>query len=81
MIANIMKAFNDKYDKDDQSLVLPDALKQITTDDANIEYLTSNTLLRSYLMREKNVVEDSSAIIFVNTNIKGLLYEEAEERA
>ena len=52
-------------------------LKNIASDDANFEFLTSNNVKNFRLPRRNNIVAASKAIIFVNTNLRGLEYKGA----
>ena len=75
MVKNFVSTLDDKFDRDTQMIQFPNAVKNIAAEDSNFEFLTSNTLMNCYLIRRKNIVTASKAIIFVNTHLRGLEYD------
>ena len=80
MVKNFLKTLADKVDRYTQMIEFPLALKNIASDDANFEFMTSNSLMNCLLERYKNIVTACKAIIFVNSHLNGLKYDGAKER-
>ena len=62
------------------ALELPDAFEHLKGKDAKFEMSISNTLQPLNLFYGHNVVTDSIAYVFVNTESKGLPYKNAVGR-
>ena len=58
----------------------PLAVKNIASEDANFEYMITNSIQSCLLARHMNIVTSSRAIIFVNTHLNGQEYAGASER-
>ena len=80
MVSEICHTFENGYDKNNLTLKLPDIFSQMVNKDADIELVTSNTLQPMNMILSHNIMTDSVAYIFVNTECKGIEYPNANEK-
>ena len=80
MIREIGALFESAYDQKEFFVELPDILDNLEASDTNIEIIQSEQPQRVRILREANLVTDSTGVIFVHTNAKGLEYQGWEEK-
>ena len=80
MVKEIVDTLTSRFDKDTLKLEIPQAFSYIKGSDAKMEMSVSNTLQPLTLLYDHNLVTDSIAFVFVNTNCRGLPYSNAKER-
>ena len=78
MVNEIADAFNTRFSTEDLTLQIPSVFENLTSQDAKLEMSISNTVQPLKLFYEHQVVSDSIAYVFVNTESKGLIYKNAE---
>ena len=78
MVPEIVYTFENNYNKDDLTLKIPEIFQEISTKDARMELVTSNTLCPLKLFFSHNLVTKTIAYIFCNTNCNGVEYNDAE---
>ena len=80
MISEICYAFENYYDKNNLTIKLPHTLSQMVNQDASIELVASNTLQPMNMILSHNIVTQSIAYIFVNTECNGVMYPNAQKK-
>ena len=78
MVSEIVDAINTRFSTEDLTLLVPDIFENLTSQDAKFEMAISNTVQPLKLFYQHQVVTDSIAYVFVNTESKGLAYKNAE---
>ena len=81
MIMDVVQVMDKDYDHRYFSIQLIDCFDDLVGRDANFEIVASQTLQPVKLHFSHNVVTESIAVIFLNTNLKGLKYGGGPERA
>ena len=76
MVHEIAQVMRDRFDRDNLSLYIPQVFESLKSADANFEMVTSNLLQPLTLFFNANIVTHSQGYIFVQTNCKGLPYED-----
>ena len=64
MVYDISKIFLEKLDIETLSLIIPQALEEVTGQDASFEVAQSNTLVPLRLIFKQNIVIQSQALVF-----------------
>ena len=81
MVHEIAQVMRDRFDRDNLSLYIPTVFESLKSEDANFEMVTSNLLQPLTLFFNSNIVTHSQAYIFVQTNCRGLPYEDVKTMA
>ena len=77
MVDEIVDTFETYFDKNQLTLKFPDVFAQMINNDANIELVVSNTLQPMNLIMSDNQVRQSIAHIFINSECRGIAYNNA----
>lgn len=80
LIYELSYTFENNYDKNTLTLKIPDVLTHMSNKDAKTELLTSNTLQTLNLILSHNIITDTIAYIFINTECKGAKYPNAHDK-
>ena len=80
MVKEIEDTLSNRFDKDTLKLEMPQALENLKGNDSKVEVVMSNTIQPINLFYAHNIVTESIAYIFVNTESKGLQYKNAVQR-
>ena len=74
MIEEVSSIVLNRYEKRNFGLSVPRCFDDIKSVDANFEITQSNRLQPLILFYEHNIVTEKVCVIFVHTNVKGLVY-------
>ena len=79
MVNEIVDAMNTRFSTETLTLEIPDVFENLSSRDAKFEMAISNSIQPLKLFYDHQVVTDSIAFVFVNTESKGLIYKNAEK--
>ena len=80
MVQGFIEHMESQYSKDDLRFEIPGQLSNIDFVIPGSEIIKSNTMMPLRLLYSHNIVQQSIAYIFVNTECNGLPYEQAREK-
>ena len=80
LIYGLIQHFNTKYDKETLKFQIPKQLSTLESVVPGAEIVKSNTIIPLQIFYSNNIVQESIAYIFVNTECNGLVYEGALEK-
>ena len=78
MVRSLLKTFIRGLDHQTLSIQFPQVLEQMHGD-ARFAYVASNTIQKTKIFFEKNIAEKKVGLILVNTNAKGLKWNNADQ--
>ena len=59
MVYDITKIFSEKFDLETMSIIIPQALEEVTGQDASFEVAQSNTIAPVRLVYKQNIIQES----------------------
>lgn len=78
MVRSLLKTFIRGLDHQTLSIQFPQVLEQMHGD-ARFAYVASNTIQKTKIFFDKNIAEKKVGLILVNTNAKGLKWNNADQ--
>ena len=81
MVSEIAFVMRDRFERENLSLLIPQAFDQLKSEDANFEMVTSNLLQPLTLFYADKIITHSHGVIFLQTHCKGLEYADAAKSA